>query len=219
MKRAPYILGLALALATPARADEIALSVTAGALSGKATLVNQILPNGTKYVRLSMTLSDGSGKTATILQESTYDVKGRPIRKLQVTSLDGGSARQSIAINFAEDSVKFTVDQGGTKSDQEFAYPEGKSILALPEFWFIRDPVAAGGVNTYSRFDLEQKAWIETKCTYHGKRDIEWNGKKVKANFVTMGSAKAWLDEKGDPYLVESDGARMVRIPSNGKST
>lgn len=213
----PFIATIAFAgFASLAHAGEITLSVTAGTLTGKATLVNQILPNGTKYVRLTMTLDDGAGKKATVMQESTYDAKGRPIRKLQVTSLDGGSARQTVALNFGEGAVQYSMDQGGQKANQEFAYPEGKTINALPEFWFIRDAVAPGGVNTYSRFDLEQKAWVETKCTFLGKRDLQWNGKTVKANLVTMGSAKAWLDDKGDPYLVESEGARMVRI-ADGK--
>ncbi|MFM9874433.1 MAG: hypothetical protein ACKVQS_13335 [Fimbriimonadaceae bacterium] len=192
-------------------AGEVVLDVRAGALNGSATLVNKLLPNGSKYVRLGMLLEDGNGKNVSVLQESTYDKEGKPVRLLQRTTLKGDAAAQSIVVTFNEKGASVKVDQGGKTATNFVPYPSGKTITATPEFWFIRDQVAGGGVRTYTRFDLATQSWKDISCTFLGSRDLKWVGKTIKANFVQMGEAKAYLDEFGDPYLIETPNGKMTR--------
>ncbi|MBL8067096.1 MAG: hypothetical protein JNM28_01485 [Armatimonadetes bacterium] len=202
---------LAIGSATAAQAGEVVMDVVAGNLKGSATLVNKVLPDGSKYVRLGMLLKESAGREVSVLQESTYDKEGKPVRMLQRTSLKGNSATQSIVVTFDESGANVKVDQGGKTVNDLVAYPSGKSIAALPEFWFIRDQVASGGQRNYSRFDIGSQTWKEINCTYLGTREVTWAGKTVKAHYVTMGDAKAYLDESGDPYVVETPNGKMTR--------
>lgn len=204
------VIGLTLASGV-ALAGEVTLDVIAGGLKGQATLVNKLLPNGSKYVRLGMVLEDEAKKKVSVLQESTYDAAGKPIRHLQVTSLAGGEAKQSVVVTFDAIGANLKVDQGGKSASETLAFPAGARVTATPEFWFIRDQVVAGGKTTYQRFDLGSRTWQETICTYHGKKNIKWAGKTVSANYVTIGSAKAWLDDAGDPYVIETASGSMTR--------
>jgi len=192
-------------------AGEVTLDVVAGGLKGKATLVNKLLPNGSKYVRLGMVLEDEAKKSVSVLQESTYDAAGLPIRHLQVTNLQGGEAKQSVVVTFDSGGANIKVEQDGKAMNDVLTFPSGLKVTATPEFWFIRDQVAAGGKTTYQRFDLGSRTWQETVCTYYGKRNLKWGGKTVSANYVTIGTAKAWLDDVGDPYLIETPGGSMTR--------
>lgn len=207
------VLSIGVVLAGIAHAGEVVLDVTAGSLTGSATLVNKVLPDGSKYVRLGMQLKDSGGREVSVLQESTYDKSAKPVRLLQRTSLKGNTATQSIVVTFDETGANVKVDQGGKVVNDLIPYPSGQSIAALPEFWFIRDSVAAGGERNYSRFDLASQTWKEMKCTYGGTRELKWAGKTVKAHYVTMGDAKAYLDESGDPYVVETPNGKMTRRP------
>ncbi|QYK52843.1 MAG: hypothetical protein KF824_11330 [Fimbriimonadaceae bacterium] len=204
------VLGLVLASGI-VFAGEVTLDVVAGGLKGKATLVNKLLPNGSKYVRLGMVLEDEAKKSVSVLQESTYDTTGLPIRHLQVTNLQGGSAKQSVVVTFDTAGANIKVEQDGKAVNDVLAFPSGLKATATPEFWFIRDQVAAGGKTTYQRFDLGTRTWQETVCIFHGKRNLKWAGKTVSTNYVTIGTAKAWLDDVGDPYLIETPGGSMTR--------
>ncbi len=208
--RALVIGGLVL-IASAAQAGEVVLDVVAGGMKGSATLDNKLLPNGSKYVRLGMLLEDGTGKTVSVLQESTYDAFGKPVRLLQRTSLKGNTATQSIVVTFDESGANVKVDQGGKTVTNLVPYPSGKSVNAAPEFWFIRDQVANGGAKTYSRFDLATQTWKEISCKYVGMRETKWNGKAISANYVQMGDAKAYLDTAGDPYIIETPNGKMTR--------
>jgi hypothetical protein len=208
--KAVVVGGLVL-IASVAQAGQVVLDVVAGGLTGSATLDNKILPNGSKYVRLGMLLEDANKKTVSVLQESTYDAFGKPVRLLQRTSLKGNSATQSIVVTFDESGANVKVDQGGKTVTNLVPYPSGKSVNASTEFWFIRDQIANGGEKTYHRFDLSTQSWKEINCKYVGPRETKWNGKTVSANYVQMGDAKAFLDAAGDPYIIETPNGKMTR--------
>lgn len=210
MKRTILVLAASIC-STMALAGEVVLDVDAGGLKGSATLVNQVMANGSKYVRLGMRLEDADGREVSVLQESTYDKTGKPVRMLQRTNMKGQAALQSVVVTFDEKGANLKIDQGGKTVNDVVIFPAGKPILATPEFWFIRDQIAAGGVKSYWRFDLSKQIWAEIRCEYHGKRSLNWGGKTVSANLVTMGESRAYLDDSGDPYLVETPGGKMVR--------
>lgn len=180
-------------------------------LSGTAVLTNKILEDGSKYVRLTMELKNSSGQKVTVMQESTYSKNGRPIRKLQVTNLSAASTKQSVVVTFDDTGAHVKVDAGGRTAKEDVKLPGSKSILAKPEFWFIRDTPNPGDVTSYSRFDVQSQTWIDTKSIYHGKREIVIGGKKVMAHLMEYEGAKAYVDEKGNPFRIETGGTVMER--------
>ena len=198
-------------LATPAFAGDSVLTVSAGSLKGRATLVNTVLEDGSKYVRLALVLTDEKGNSVNVLQESTYDKTGRPVRKLQTTTKPGGGSRQSLVVTFDANGANVKIDQGGKAVTDQIAWPSGRKVEATSEFWFCRDQPKPGDVSTYWRYDLGELEFVETKCQYHGKRTIKVGGKDVSAHMVTLGDVTAYVDEVGDPYKIESPGVSMVK--------
>jgi hypothetical protein len=160
---------------------------------------------------MGMILEDANGRSVSVLQESTYSKTGRPIRKLQTTTMKGEGVRQSLVAIFDESGANLKIEQGGKSNTDLIPMPSGKSIEAAPEFWFVRDDVKVGGVKTYWRFDLAARQWVETVCTYHGKRELGWAGKKVSAHYITYGEIKAYVDDSGDPYLIDTGSSTMTR--------
>lgn len=192
-------------------AGELTLSVQMSGMSGRANLVNKVMSDGSKYVRMSMVLKDPTGKSVTVLQESTYDKTGAPVRKLQTVTSAGGSSRQAIVVTFDAGGAYVKIEQGGKTVNQHAPVPAGKRIAATPEFWFVRDHPKPGDVVTYWRFDLNTLGWVESKSQYHGYRTISVGGKQTRAHLVTLGNVSAYVDESGDPYKIESDGTTLVR--------
>ncbi|MCB0825498.1 MAG: hypothetical protein KDC26_04870 [Armatimonadetes bacterium] len=198
-------LTLILGLAAICQAGTTQMSVTSDNLNGKATVENKILEDGSKYVRVSMMLEDAGGRSVNIQQESVYAKDGTPKRKLQVTNLAGGAAKQSVVVTFDSGGANVTVEAGGKTVKNYVSRPTGKRIEALPEFWIMRDQPKAGDVYNYYRFDLGMQNWVENKSTYHGTREIMVGGKKVKAHLVTNDSARAYMDDKGEPLRIEQN--------------
>lgn len=196
--------------AVPVLADQVTMTVKSGTLTGTATVVNRILDDGSKYIQLSMNLSEG-GRKVSVLQESTYSKAGEPTRKLQTTSMAGGGAKQSVVVTFEARTAILKVDAGGKSATEKVPFPTGKATAAKPEFWFIRDTPTPGAVSTYWRFDLSSQAWVETKTTYVGTRAITVDGRTVKAHLMIIGDVKAYVDEKGDPLKLVSPTISMER--------
>lgn len=191
-------------------ADQVTMTVKSGGLTGTATVINRILEDGSKYIQLSMNLTEG-GRKVSVLQESTYDKDGQPIRKLQTTTMGGGGAKQSVVVTFVDKTATLKVDAGGKTATENVGFPVGKPTAAKPEFWFVRDTPASGAVTTYWRFDLSTQGWVETKTTYLGTRAITVGGRTVKAHLMEIGDVKAYVDEKGDPLKLVSPTMSMER--------
>ena len=63
-------------------------------LTGTATLVNKVQEDGSKYVLLTMKLKSSGSPDVDVIQESVYDKTGRPVRKIQTTSIGGEQANK-----------------------------------------------------------------------------------------------------------------------------
>lgn len=199
-------------LAAVSWGGEVSMTVTGvGGMSGSAKVTNKILEDGSKYVNLSMELKSPSGGTVSVMQESAYDKTGKPVRKIQVTSLGANSTKQSVVVTFNEAGANVKVDAGERSVRDLLPWPEGKLVAAKTEFWFIRDQPAPGGTATYHRFDIGTMQWVETKSVYRGRREVKAGGKTVLAHLVEYGDAKAYLDDKGDPIRVETGSTVMER--------
>lgn len=182
-----------------------------GGMTGTAKLRNEVQDDGGKYVQLSMTLRNPAGQAVTVLQESSYDAKGNPVRKIQVTTFPGGGGKQTVVATFDAKGATVKADAGGKSVSDVVPYPAGKTVRASSEFWFCRDKPAPGAVSTYWRFDLGKQSWVETKATYHGKRQLKIGSKSYDCHLITVGEARAYVDDKGDPLRLEQSGIVMER--------
>jgi hypothetical protein len=178
-------------------------------LKGTASLVNQVQDDGSKYVRLSMSLVYGNGDKAEVLQESSYDKVGRPVRKLQTVHAAG--TRRSVVVTFNEAGAKVVEDQGSGPKTSLVSPPDGADTKVVTEFWFVRDKPKVGQTATYYAFRPNQKDWVEIKARYEGTKEIVAAGKRVTANLLVMGEIKAWVDDRGDPYRLEVAGVTLER--------
>ena len=206
-----YLLPVALfTLASVCFAGETKLKVSGeSGLRGTATLVNKIQEDGSKYVQLTLELRSADGQIVTIIQESVYDKRGFPVRKLQSATSPGGT-KQTIIATFDSTGVNLEIRSDGERGKGRVERPIGKPIAAKSEFWFIRDKIPAGGRTTYFRFDLQTRTWIETEVVYIGDRTITVNGRQVKTHLVMYGKTKAWVDDEGDPVRIEMLDSGMV---------
>lgn len=203
---------IALSVSALAMCGEVVMSIkTDIGVSGKATMTNKIQPDGRKYVRLSMLLKQADGKSVSVMQESYYEKDGTPIRILQVTNMADSGTRQSVTVTFDSKGAHVSADAGGKTLKNTFALPSG-SIKCFTEFWFIRDKPNPGDIGTIQRFDISNQRWLTLKFQYHGKREVEIDGKKVSAHLVTFGDSRAYLDDAGDPWLVQGPDMTMTRV-------
>ncbi len=209
--RKTLVIALLLVFATAiAGQTDLALTGPDG-MTGSARVTNQIQEDGSKYVQLSMTMRQKGGQDVSVLQESSYDAKGSPVRKLQVITFPGGGGKQTFVATFDEKGASIKVDAGGKTVTDSVPYPSGKSVRVVSEFWFIRDKPAPGAISTYWRFDIGTRTWVETKATYHGKRQLKIGAKVHACHLITVGDAKAYMDDKGDPLRLEQRGSVMER--------
>lgn len=200
MKQSIFTIALVCATAF-SRADEVKLTVTGpDGLAGTATLVNKVQQDGTKYVRLSMTLSYGGAQKSEILQESSYSPLGEPIRMLQTSK--GQGKKTSIVVKFSEDGAQVVTDKGdGPKTN--LVVPPSGTIANPTEFWFSKAKPTKGETAEFYTFRMSEQGWAKTKAKYEGDREIVVEGKRVTAHLVQMGEVKSYLDDKGDPYRIE----------------
>lgn len=187
------------------------MTVTSERFKGTANIDSKLLPDGRKYISLTMNLRDEKGTAATVRQESVYAPDGSPARKLQVTTLRNQQARQSVAVTFEGRVAKVRVEQAGKVINQDYPAPKDGSLRNLAEFWVIRDNPASGAEVNYLEFDTNELAWLPRRAVFQGRRTIKIAGKDVQAFLITYGDARAYLDAKGDPLRLESGGTVMER--------
>lgn len=195
-----------------AHAGEVKLRISGSSgLTGTAHLVNKLQSDGTKYVLMEMELHSTDGQIVNVTQESVYDRSGMPVRMIQNTDTKGGKS-QKIVATFEAGSVRVRVTDDGKVHEDTMVVPPGTTPMAKYEFWFLRDKIAPGGKTAYSRFDLQTLKWERVEAFFGGTRDLKVGTKTVKANYVTIGSARAWVDDQGDPWRVEMEGIVLERV-------
>lgn len=201
---------IAFSLAAAALAGEVKLKVSGPeGLDGTATMVNEVQEDGTKYVRLTMRLKYGDGQVSDILQESSYNKDGEPIRMLQTTK--AGNKKSSIVITFTAEGAQVVSDKGDGPKTNMVVRPDGK-VANLTEFWFAKIQPKIGETAEYYTFRVSDQSWVKTRSRFEGQKEIVVDGKKVKSNLVSMGEIKAFLDSIGDPYRIELGKLVLERV-------
>ncbi len=182
-----------------------------GKRAGTASLLQKILPDGSKMVQLSMELKTEQ-VNATLRSESTYDKKGNPIRKFQETIVPSQKTRRTVIVTFDAQGANTTIDLNGKRAVKHVALPSTATREDASEFWFSRDQPKVGQVNKAYNFNIESLTWELTVTTYVGIVDATIGGKKVKARRTESSAGAALLDETGLPLRLELSNGALERI-------
>lgn len=181
-----------------ALASQTTLNLVSGDFKGTAVVQKRLLDDGSKYVRLDLSMSRAGGTAVKVAQESTYRSDGTPVALSQTIEPKGSK----ITAVFGPSEVVLTTDG----REKHIAYPEG-TVKATPEFWVIRDHPKKGTRLTYQRLDLVSGRWEATPCEYQGT--VRLNGRVV--HVMKLGDSKAFLDDLGDPVRIEAGPTVMSR--------
>lgn len=179
--------------------------------AGSATLLQKVLPDGGKSVKLSMTLATGNGE-AVLKAESTYDSKGNPVRKFQETVIASQKMRRTIVVTFDAKGANAVVELNGKRSTKHVPVPETVERADVTEFWFLRDKPKKGAVAKSYHFDLESLTWSMVATTYVGQVEATVGGKKVRAHKTESEQGTALIDDAGMPLRLEFGAGMLERV-------
>lgn len=182
-----------------------------GKKAGTATLLQKVLPDGTKSVQLAMELK-GSTVEAKLRSESTYDSTGKAVRKFQETLIPAQKVRRTLIVSFDAKGANATMDLNGKRTVKSVPLPETAERADGSEFWFLRDkPKVGQSVSAYN-FSLETLTWSLIVTTYLGRVDATIGGKKVKAHKTQSENGIALIDDAGLPLRLELSNGALERI-------
>lgn len=206
----PILLSILLAPVIAGAQSKLTVFV-AGKKVGTATLLQKVLPDGTKSVQLSMELKTDA-VTATVRSEATYTAKGAPIRKFQETLVPAQKVRRTVVVTFDDKGANVVADLNGKRTTQKIALPETTQRDDASEFWFLRDQPKKGAVSKAYTFDIETLSWSLLTTTYEGEVEITIAGKKAKAHRTKSDKGVAYLDATGSPLKLETGNGALERI-------
>lgn len=182
-----------------------------GKKAGTATLLQKVLPDGSKSVQLAMELK-GTSVEAKLRAESTYDAKGKPIRKFQETIVPTQKIRRTVVVSFDAKGANATIDMNGKRTVKGVPLPETADRADVSEFWFLRDKPKPGQVSTAYNFSIETLGWSLIATTYIGVVEVTIGGKKVKAHKTQSENGVALIDDAGVPLRLELANGSLERI-------
>lgn len=185
-----------------------------GKHAGYATMSQRFGADGTKSVDLRMELTAG-GKKVVMRSQNTYDRTGVPTRKFLDANIAGGELQQQTVATFDARGANIVRIDGGKRTSRQIPLVEAAPRGNASEFWFERDqPKPGDNVRTYV-FNMSELAWQLQTTYYRGRKSIKLGDREVSAHFVeTVGDrpSKAYLDEKGIPWVVESGTTILKRL-------
>jgi hypothetical protein len=185
-----------------------------GKMVGSASLSQKISGDGAKTVDLKMDLKLTSQKLS-IRSQNTYDKQGQPIRKFMDANIPGGALQRQLVATFDERGANVVQMDGGKRTTRQIPLVGAAPRSDASEYWFIRDlPKPGEKVRTYT-FNMDLLAWQLQTTVYRGRKIIKVNGKSIEAHEVEIigdRPSKAFLDEKGVPWIVESGSTILRRV-------
>lgn len=176
-------------------------------VSGKEKIERQIIQPGSNLPRktiVSHTNSQGITTKVEFEMPSTAIVDGRPVR---------GTTK--ITANLFETKTVEAVIRVPGRTIRQPILPSAVPAQDDSAFWFIRDHPKPGATVYFGWFDIMNLKWIAIERTYIGKKPIPNSPIVGDANVVTERrdgvDSTLYLDDRGEPILIESGTTRMVR--------
>jgi hypothetical protein len=174
---------------------------------------HETLKNGESRFEVTMTILNGP-QTYILKQIDRYDAKARPIES--ITSDQNGGEITTRKYTFGPSKLTVAVTANGKTTVKTAEYPKGKSINRTSQRWFFQEMPLPGAVSREMVY--QDNKWSERISRYMGLKEIELNGKKVKAYELLERRADGtdevhqWVDKKGMPLrmMFTSSGAKLV---------
>lgn len=213
MMKLPLVLICILAAALAAAQTKYAVEIS-GKSVGTASLTQRLNADGSKSVDLKLDLQLNKQKL-TIRSQNTYDKLGNPTRKFMDSNIPGGALQKQVITSFNEQGASVIQIDGGKRTTRDIPLVTTAPRTNPSEFWFLRDkPKAGDEVKTYV-FNMDSLSWQLQRVIYRGQKTVKIGAKSIKAHEIeTIGerTAKAYLDDQGLPWLMESGGSTLKRI-------
>lgn len=180
---------------------------------GQAVASQKILADGGKLVQLSMNLAGPNDSTVTVRSESTYNVKGAPVRMFHESITTSPRTRRSVTVTFSKAGANVVEEVNGKRSSKEVPLVGSAPTESPSEFWFIRDMPKVGATDRRYRFNVSSLAWELITSTYLGPKTYGQGTKKLPGYEVKSSQGTALLDSKGLPYKLELGQIKLERVP------
>lgn len=181
--------------------------------AGTAVTGQKLLPDGQRLIELRIDLTSGKKKIQ-VHTTSLFDPKGNPVRK--ALDLSTSDPKHSFLIaTFDQEGAKLIIDEDSKRSTTKVPLTTTASRAETSGFWWLRDKPAPGAKEEHFVFNLNTKEWDSTEVVFKGDEAITLAGHKVNAHKITTTVegkvTTSWLDDKGEPYRVESGTTIMER--------
>lgn len=201
-------------LAIHARAQTRFEVFSEGKRIGTLSFTQKLGADGSKGVDVRLELEVGKQKL-TMRTQNTYDSEGNPIRKHLDANIPGGKLQRQVIATFDSNGANIVQIDGGKRTTRQIPLVESAPRANLSEFWLVRDePKVDDNVRCYV-FNMDSLAWQLQTVHFRGKKRIKVGNKTVVAYLVeTVGDnpSKAYLDEKGIPWLIETSKSSLRRV-------
>ncbi len=176
-------------------------------MSGKEKIERQIIQPGSNMPRKTIvTHINAQGITTKVEFEmpSTAIIDGRAVK---------GTTKITANL-FATKTVETIIRVPGRTIRQPIL-PSAVPAQDDSAFWFIRDHPKPGAAVYFGWFDIMNLKWIAIERTYVGRKPIPNAPIVGEANVVTEKrdgiESTLYLDDRGEPIVIESGTTRMVR--------
>lgn len=210
--RLPAILAATI-LAAAATGQVKLKTVSSGLPDGVASYSHKLLPDGSKFVQLSIEMRAANGRAIRVRSERTYSADGHPVRAFLESIAERPTSRRQATATFSGPSAHVVLDVGGKRSVSDVPLAAAAPRACLSEFWFLRDAPAPGAKVQYYHFDLATLAWVLEEAHYVGPAKVKVGSATYSGHHVRSKTGEAWLDARGLPIKLVSPGVSMERLP------
>lgn len=178
---------------------------------GQAVASQKLLPNGSKLVQLSLQLTGANGETVSLRSSSTYDAKGFPTRMFHESITGKSKVRRAVTVTFSKTGAQVVEDVSGKRTAKQVPLVKSAPWASASEFWFLRDKPKPGQSDKRYRFNVATLEWELSTTTYTGRKQIDWNAKKIMVHEVKSAQGVAHVDDNGLPIRLDLGQIKLVK--------
>lgn len=181
---------------------------------GTVSFTQRLGADGSKSVDVRMEL-EAANQKLTLRTQNTYDRLGNPIRKFLDANIPGGKLQRQIVATFDKNGANIVKMDGGTRTTRQIPLVESAPRNNASEFWLVRDKPREGDSVRCYVFNIDTLSWDLQTIHFRGQRTIKVGTRSVVAYLIESigaSSSKAYLDEKGVPWLIETASTTIRRI-------
>ncbi len=206
-------IGLVLSLLACTVQAQVKLRVaTAGKLVGEARVSQRIVANGGKFVELRLQMNSPASHL-TVTQQSTFDAKGAPVRKVMDVVDPTSHSKQQVIATFDAEGANLVIEKDGLRSTKKVSLLANAPRANASELWFAKTKPEIGAKSKAYVFDLNTLEWNLVETVYIGLASTDGfdGAHRIKMTYPDH-TVEAFLDDDGLPIrITDSRGPHMAR--------